>query len=195
MKESTTYGAEPPGRAKGLLKQIHFLTDPPHRPQSRRGRPCALPSALALQEGQQLRAGEALAPPLSPSRLGDGAGPGYLRPACKDGGCTSRRSAAPRGASRCTGKITGSECMARRSCGWGRFGRTRASGPGSRARRARPDSRAGLPAAAHAGAGRAGAMSGPSAQGGGSAPAGRAQCADVQTNQLLNGGGKGKLLL
>lgn len=59
----------------------------------------------------------------------------------------------------------------------------------------RPEPRATPAAAAHAGAGRAIPVSGPSALGGGSAPAGRAQRADVQTNQLRNGGGKGKLLL
>lgn len=84
--------------------------------------------------------------------------------------------------------------MPRRSCGWGRFGSRSASGPGSRARG--PRGSAGPPGcAAHAGAGGAGGVSVPSAQGGGSASAGRAQCADVQTNQLRNEGGKGKLLL
>lgn len=60
---------------------------------------------------------------------------------------------------------------------------------------ARPDPRAALPVAAHGGVDRVGTVSGPSAQGSGNAPEGRAQCADVQTNHLRNQGGKGKPLL
>lgn len=60
---------------------------------------------------------------------------------------------------------------------------------------ARPDPWAALPVATHGGVGRVGTMSGPSAQGSGSASAERAECVDVQNIHLRKQQGKGKPLI